>query len=226
MPPVYPTPPRLYNLAQRSVDVILAFDRLLWEQMARSYHWDLWAAVYVTNGGCSDDGFDYFRGWLIAQGEAVFEPALRDPDTLIDAVTADDDYVECEAMLGVGYGAYKAVTGQELPIGDPVYRPREPGGAPWDEEEVAARAPLLAIKRGSPLNGVRVVVTGRLQRYTRASITELLEALGASVGTSVSWKTTFLLVGQEPGSKLARAQALGIKTLSEEEFLRLLPPII
>ena len=46
---------------------ILDFDRLLHEQMRASYNRDLWAAAYIINGGCSDDGFDYFRAWLIAQ---------------------------------------------------------------------------------------------------------------------------------------------------------------
>ena len=39
--------------------------------MDDSYRWDLWGAAYLANGGCSDDGFDYFRGWLIGQGRKV-----------------------------------------------------------------------------------------------------------------------------------------------------------
>src|SRR5438105_2559389 len=76
-------------LRQLPPEEIVAFDDLLWEQLARSYHWDLWAGAYVLNGGCSDDCFDYFRGWLIAQGQAVFEAALRDPDSLVDIVERD-----------------------------------------------------------------------------------------------------------------------------------------
>src|SRR5207244_1156324 len=145
-----------------------------WEQMARSYQWSLWAGAYVLNGGCSDDSFDYFRGWLIAQGRAVFEDALGDPDTLVDVVIPGQDITECESMLSVAYDAYRAATGRELRQA-PLSMPAEPSGLPWDEAEVAVRAPLLALLAGYPLDGVRIVVTGRLQGYTRAAITELLE---------------------------------------------------
>src|SRR4051812_26519959 len=74
-------------LRRLAPEEIIAFDGLLWEQMARSYQWSLWAGAYVINGGCSDDAFDYFRGWLLAQGQAVFESALSDPDTLVDVVS-------------------------------------------------------------------------------------------------------------------------------------------
>ena len=50
--------------------------------MAGSYWTPLWAAAYVINGGCSDDGFDYCRGWLILQGREVFEHVVADPRTL------------------------------------------------------------------------------------------------------------------------------------------------
>ncbi len=40
----------------------------------------------VVNGGCSDDGFEYFRGWLIGQGGAYFEAALKDPERAADNV--------------------------------------------------------------------------------------------------------------------------------------------
>src|SRR6185312_1731193 len=61
---------------------ILEFDRLLHGFMAASYTQNLWAAAYIINGGCSDDGFDYFRAWLIAQGKDVFRRAMQDPETL------------------------------------------------------------------------------------------------------------------------------------------------
>jgi hypothetical protein len=54
---------------------------------------DLWAAGVLLNGGyCSDDGFTDFRAWLISRGRAVYEAALRDPDSLAaQALPADDD---------------------------------------------------------------------------------------------------------------------------------------
>ena len=50
--------------------------------MNESYRWDLWSAAYLANGGCSGDGFDYFRGWLIGQGRTAYETVLADPDAL------------------------------------------------------------------------------------------------------------------------------------------------
>jgi hypothetical protein len=75
------------RLRQLGPTGILAF-QAIWDQlMDESYRWDLWGAAYLANGGCSDDGFDYFRGWLIGQGRKVYETVLADPDSL--AVHAD-----------------------------------------------------------------------------------------------------------------------------------------
>jgi hypothetical protein len=52
-------------LGQRSVNEVLVWDRIHGELMAESYRWDLWGAASLINGGCGDDGFDYFRGWLL-----------------------------------------------------------------------------------------------------------------------------------------------------------------
>jgi hypothetical protein len=52
--------------------------------MADSYHVDLSGAAYLINGRCSDDGVEYFRGWLIAQGRATYERVVADPDALAD----------------------------------------------------------------------------------------------------------------------------------------------
>jgi DNA ligase (NAD+) len=122
-------------------------------------------------------------------------------------------------MLGVAYDAYQAATGHELPL-TPRNLPATPEGEPWDEEEAAVRAPLLAIQAGYPLDGVRVVITGRLERYTRAAITELLQDMGATVQDSVTRQITLLIVGEAPGSKLARARSLGVKTVAEADFRR------
>jgi hypothetical protein len=64
---------------------------------AEAYRVDLWAAADLMCGGCSDDGFACFRGWLVAQGRTVRERAVAAPDSLADVgVDPDDDTVECE----------------------------------------------------------------------------------------------------------------------------------
>ena len=73
-----------------------------------------------------------------------------------------------------------------------------------------------------PLAGQEFVITGRLEAFARQEAEARVKALGGSTGSSVTKETTYLVVGADPGSKLARARALGTKQLTEEEFLRLL----
>ena len=70
----------------------------------------------------------------------------------------------------------------------------------------------------SPFMGKTVVVTGTLENYSRTSIKEKLESLGAKVSGSVSKNTDFVIAGEAAGSKYDKAKSLGITILSEEEF--------
>ncbi len=72
-----------------------------------------------------------------------------------------------------------------------------------------------------PLEGKTIVVTGTLKNFSRREIEDYLKKLGAKPASSVSSKTDFLIVGEEPGSKLDKAKRLGIRTLTEEEFLQM-----
>jgi DNA ligase (NAD+) len=62
------------------------------------------------------------------------------------------------------------------------------------------------------------VLTGTLQNHTREQAKEIIENFGGKVTSSVSKKTSYLLAGQNPGSKLKNAQKLGVKVISEQEF--------
>lgn len=73
-----------------------------------------------------------------------------------------------------------------------------------------------------PLAGRTVVVTGTLRGYTRDEIKERLRQAGAIVTDSVSRKTDFLIVGEEPGSKLEKARALGVKIVGQDELEKML----
>jgi DNA ligase (NAD+) len=72
-----------------------------------------------------------------------------------------------------------------------------------------------------PLAGQVFVITGTLSGLSRDEARELLEAQGAEVGSSVTRKTTALIAGESPGSKLGRARELGVRIIGEKEFLEL-----
>jgi len=80
----------------------------------------------------------------------------------------------------------------------------------------------IAKPKEQPLAGMEFVVTGRLEAFSRQEAEARIKALGGSTGSSVTKKTTYLVVGADPGSKLAHAQELGTKQLTEEELRRLL----
>ncbi|TAL15893.1 NAD-dependent DNA ligase LigA [bacterium] len=83
-------------------------------------------------------------------------------------------------------------------------------------------APLSYGGEASPLAGMTFVLTGSLARMTREEAKESLKRLGAKVSSSVSSKTSYVVVGEDPGSKAKAARELGVPILSEEEFASLL----
>ena len=72
-----------------------------------------------------------------------------------------------------------------------------------------------------PLAGKTVVVTGTLEKFSRSEIEKVIKERGGKVASSVSKKTDFLVCGEDAGSKLDRAKELGVKIVSEKEFLKL-----
>ncbi len=144
------------QLAERPAGEIMAFLEQQARMLARSYSWALWGAAYLINGGCSDDGFHYFRGWLIAQGREVFERALEHPDSLADVI--DEGDAECEDMPSAAALAYKDVTGA-YPDGPRLDLPDL--GPSWDFDdaaEMAKRYPRLSARE---VGGERVELAQR-----------------------------------------------------------------
>ncbi|MEE1170972.1 MAG: NAD-dependent DNA ligase LigA [Ruminococcus sp.] len=77
-------------------------------------------------------------------------------------------------------------------------------------------------KKGGVFEGKTFVLTGTLPTMTRSEASKLIEQNGGKTSSSVSKKTSYVLAGEEAGSKLTKAQSLGIEILSEEEFLKML----
>lgn len=133
---------RLLALLQKEPDeVVKGFSAEYARQMARLNRWSIWGAGYVITGGISDDGFHYFRSWLIGKGKAAVEQALADPDGLGPFV--DDEEVDNE---GLEYAAHGIL--EERGLEDDSVIEDSPEGEMFDEETVAAAYPRLARQFG------------------------------------------------------------------------------
>ncbi len=78
-------------------------------------------------------------------------------------------------------------------------------------------------RAGDTFAGKTFVLTGTLRKTTRAECQKLIESLGGKTSSSVSKKTSYVLAGEEAGSKLEKAQKLGVTVITEEEFQAMLP---
>lgn len=146
------------RLSKLSPSEILQFEKWWTSVHDAAYTWKLWGAAYLMNGGCSDDGFVYFRYWLILRGEAVYTAALKDPDTLskvrfepdeaewecypaMDAyleATGIDDHDEFHEAYEEAFGTHAGPASDDPDV--------EPKGKRWDfdnDEEMRKRYPLL-----------------------------------------------------------------------------------
>jgi hypothetical protein len=142
---------RLVRLLEQLPEAdIVAFDRLLQARMSETYRWDLWAVAYIANGGCSDDGFEYFCAWLVAQGQKYWEAALADPAAAAKRIVPGEP-AEFELMLAVAEDAWEARGGEGdfRELAGPVARP-EPRGEQWEEDELPRLYPKLAKRFGLP----------------------------------------------------------------------------
>jgi hypothetical protein len=140
------------RLEKLDPEEIIGFEKILYDLIQQANRWDLWAVAYIIQGGCSDDGFLDFRGWLISRGRKCFEEAMINPESVGRRVTqeqAESDGIECQDILHVSQEAYTNKTGEaEMPDDDYEYD-SEYGtvkGEQWNEEDLEKMYPKLCKK--------------------------------------------------------------------------------
>ena len=138
------------SLMLLSADDVAVFESIFNECRRDAYRWDLWGAAYLINGGGSDDGFEYFCWWLIGQGQAVYEAALANPDSLADLIRSDIEWgdadLDCEELGYVAGEVYEQKTGREMMSEESGFLHSEPVGAKWEEDDLDALYPKIAAK--------------------------------------------------------------------------------
>jgi hypothetical protein len=120
--------------------------------LQEAYHWDLWAAAHIINGGRGNDGFMDFRRWLISRGERAFYATLNDPESLAQWQEGEDNlffepfgWVCREAMaISSGDDLIEAMKKRTRRASPSKPRVREPRGTRWKNDgELASRFPKL-----------------------------------------------------------------------------------
>ena len=156
------------------------------------------------------DRFLYALG-IPEVGEATSKALARHFVTL-DALMAgtSEQLVEVEDVGPVMVAHITAFFGESH--NKSVIRDLRKLGVHWDE---TARP---AITAQLPLKGKLFVLTGTLAAMTREEATAKIEALGGKVTSSVTGKTSYVVVGENPGSKLAKAEKLGVEVVDEGQF--------
>lgn len=134
------------ELLKLTATEVLEFDNKFRTLRGKIYTWDFWAAAYIINGGCSDDCFSDFRGWLIGQGQSIFENAIQNIETLTELKETNDG--DWEGLSYIATDVYENKTGKDIPQG--VQENFEITGEEWEEDEndLKNRFPKLYAKFG------------------------------------------------------------------------------
>lgn len=131
-------------LADLPAEEIAEFNRIFIELHQRAYQGNLWEAGSIINSDQgSSDGFIYFRSWLIGQGQAMYERALEDPETLAEVGVAPRE-ADCEELMYAAWFAYDDKTG-DVPteMYESVSVTGEPIGGYWEDRDLKRHFPRL-----------------------------------------------------------------------------------
>jgi DNA ligase (NAD+) len=144
-------------------------------------------------------------------GQHIAKVLAREFGSLDDIMSADRERLQQIREIGPEISESLAVYWSEPHNREVIAQLRESG---------VRVAPGLATgdRRNSPLAGKTFVFTGGLDHFSRDAAQQAVELAGARVSSSVSKKTSYLVVGRDPGSKLDQARALGVTILTEQDF--------
>lgn len=138
-------------LSKKDLNEIVDFELHFQGLMNESYQSRLWAAGYILMGGCSDDTFDYFRGWLIGQGEEIYQIVMENHEFLANYINDEnldeEGYPQNEDLINVGQDAYTLLKTGDIEWDDESYdellekleqkglKPANEIEFDWDEED-------------------------------------------------------------------------------------------
>ena len=143
-------------LMELTAEEVVAFDHEYDVLLQAAYRRDIWTAALLAGGGCSDDGFIFFRYWLVAQGREVYESVLKDPEYLAEILDEDGDEGQVEGFESLATEIWGEKTGRD-PISDfPDPQPgpsavsrSEPAGERISQEDWPSRFPRLWARFGA-----------------------------------------------------------------------------
>ena len=211
------SPPDIFTLAKSAKGAKIA-EREGWGELSAR---NLFAAIEARRA-VKLDRFIYalgilhvgeITGRLLARAYGSIE-AFRDAMLAAASDRAGEAYAELDNIEGIGPTVAEAIADffgepHNVEVVDELLREVRP-------------EPLEAIDHASPVSGKTVVFTGTLEKMTRPEAKARAERLGAKVAGSVSKKTDYVVAGPGAGSKLKDAERLGLKVLSEDEWLALI----
>ncbi|MEP7375701.1 MAG: DUF4240 domain-containing protein [Chitinophagaceae bacterium] len=102
------------QLIQLNAMDIVGFKLRTDQLLFATYLSDIWCAGYLLNRGCSADGFENFRNWIISRGKDVYYKGKENPDSLVDQVEHERQLYEFEEFFYLGPSAFDTKTGQTL----------------------------------------------------------------------------------------------------------------
>jgi len=104
----------IHRLKNLTPDDIIGFHLRTEALLLEAYTSDLWCAAFIMNRGCSDDGFEYFRCWLISRGKKAYYVALNNPDSLVSYIDPTKRFYDFERFGYIPSYVFEQKTGENL----------------------------------------------------------------------------------------------------------------